>query len=241
MLSNHPITSISKRLATPFRAAVVAVLALAVMGGATATAAKLLTGKDVRNGSLTGADVKDGSIKSRDLAPSLRPRTSTPAPGPAGANGERGAQGATGPQGETGPQGATGPQGERGPRGEPGPMLDVLPAGKTVRGYYSLGGTAAAGHVFHTTISFPAPSPSVSYQVEFNSGSNPSANCPGAWNDPQAQPGYLCVYRGGELGSGTLSRYTDSRFGVDIQGTVGHTTSGRWHQDGSWAFTPAAP
>src|SRR5690606_37716160 len=33
-----------------------------------------LTGKDIRNNSLTGKDIKDGSIKLRDLAPNARPK-----------------------------------------------------------------------------------------------------------------------------------------------------------------------
>ncbi len=43
----------------------VAVLLVAVAG--TATAAKLITGKDVKNGTLTGLDVKNGSLGSADV------------------------------------------------------------------------------------------------------------------------------------------------------------------------------
>ena len=46
-------------------AAVVA--ALLITGGVTASAAKLITGADVKNGSLTGKDIKDGTVQSKDI------------------------------------------------------------------------------------------------------------------------------------------------------------------------------
>lgn len=86
-------------------ATAVAVLACA---GTTATAASLIDGGDVRNGSLTGADVRDRSLRGADIAAgtipanrltkaaraSLRGRTGAP-----GAPGAPGAQGAQGPSG----------------------------------------------------------------------------------------------------------------------------------------------
>ena len=68
-------------------------------GAASATAAQLVTGAQVKNGTLTGRDIKNRSIRTADLAPSARPA--------------QGPQGATGPQG---PRGAAGPQGAQGPR-----------------------------------------------------------------------------------------------------------------------------
>ncbi|MBF4163686.1 hypothetical protein [Nocardioides acrostichi] len=46
--------------------ALAAVVLLSAAGGA--TAARLITGKDVKDGSLTGKDIKDGSVKKADLA-----------------------------------------------------------------------------------------------------------------------------------------------------------------------------
>ena len=46
-------------------AAVVA--ALLITGGVTASAAKLITGADVKNGSLTGKDIKDGTVQGKDI------------------------------------------------------------------------------------------------------------------------------------------------------------------------------
>ena len=123
---------------------VMATLAVFIALGGTATAAVLVTGREVSDGSLTGRDLRDRSVGTRDLAPSsvsgnrikdgsltardLKDRTlglrdlslslRARLGGAAGPQGERGPQlaGAAGPQGERGPQG---PQGERGPGSTP--------------------------------------------------------------------------------------------------------------------------
>jgi hypothetical protein len=79
----------------------IALLALVLALGGTATAALVITGADVRDGSLTGADLAAHTIGPRELQ-------GTRNPGPEG-------PGPAGPQGPPGPQGAPGPQGERGP------------------------------------------------------------------------------------------------------------------------------
>src|SRR3954447_24761124 len=93
-------------LRRPSPGMVVAVIALVFsLGGASAVAASKLitgadikqgsvTGGDIRNGSLGGADVSNKSIQAEDLASSALP--------------------ATGPQGPAGPTGPTGPQGIKG-------------------------------------------------------------------------------------------------------------------------------
>lgn len=78
-------------------------LALVVGAGGTATAAKLITGKnikdgsvtgaDIKNRSLTGADVKDRSLKASDLAKGVLP-TVVAVPGQPGATGPSGPPGA---------------------------------------------------------------------------------------------------------------------------------------------------
>jgi hypothetical protein len=52
----------------PSPALVIAVLALAVALGGTAYAAIVVTGKNVRNGTLTGADIKSRSLQGTDIA-----------------------------------------------------------------------------------------------------------------------------------------------------------------------------
>jgi len=95
--------------------AMIAVLALA----GTATAAKLITGKQVKDSSLTGKDVKNRSLTAADFKGSVAGAQGVA--GPAGPRGAAGPQGAAGAKGETGPQGVQGVQGEQGEQGAQGP------------------------------------------------------------------------------------------------------------------------
>jgi len=88
------------------RGHVVVALAFCLAFAGTAAAAKLITGEQVKNGSLTGKDVKDRSLTARDFKGSVK--------------GERGAQG---PRGSQGPQGSQGLQGTPGEPGSPGGAL----------------------------------------------------------------------------------------------------------------------
>ena len=101
-------------------------LALAVGLAGSATAAKLITGSDIKNGSLTSADVKNGSLTARDLSRATRDGLAgaegdTGAAGPQGPAGQKGDSGAAGPQGPKGDTGAAGPQGPKGDTGDRGP------------------------------------------------------------------------------------------------------------------------
>ena len=75
-------------------------IGIVVATAGTATAARLITGKQI----------KDGTITARDLSKGVRATLGTPGPqgpaGAAGAAGQPGAPGATGPIGATGPAGA---------------------------------------------------------------------------------------------------------------------------------------
>ncbi len=69
------------------------ILGLALATGTTASAAMLITSKQIKN----------GTIKMKDLSPKVRAKIQTP--GPAGVAGPQGAPGATGVAGPTGPAG----------------------------------------------------------------------------------------------------------------------------------------
>jgi hypothetical protein len=98
----------ARLLRRPSPAVVIACVALFCSLSTGALAARtLITGRDVKDGSLTGKDVKDKSIRKVDLAADAR--------GVAGAKGAAGAAGATGATGPDGPKGNTGPQGVPGP------------------------------------------------------------------------------------------------------------------------------
>jgi hypothetical protein len=92
--------------------ALVAGLSLTLVTGGTAGAAKLLSGKDIKDNSITGVDVKDRSLTAADFRDSIT--------GPAGPQGVPGLPGAPGPAGETGSAGPPGPAGPAGPVGPSG-------------------------------------------------------------------------------------------------------------------------
>jgi len=156
-------------------ASVAATLALvfSLTGTATATSIHLVTGRQVKDGTLSGADLADNSIGAKKLKPrSLTAKQLAPgsvtsrevrnrslqvvdlsaavltalrgARGNPGPTGAMGAQGPAGPQGTAGPQGAAGPPG---PAGAPG-------TGIRLAGYVDVGPQAVPGDsVFHTVFS----------------------------------------------------------------------------------------
>jgi hypothetical protein len=115
---------------------IVACVAVALVVGTTsATAASLVTGKDIKNGTITSADLKRGSISSSRLAPGVRQQLNGVGTQGAkvGAKGDKGDKGDVGGNGRdgVGAQGPTGPQGPRGPQGPAGvlaPLSDALAA-----------------------------------------------------------------------------------------------------------------
>lgn len=99
--------------------AVLAALALFAALGGTATAATLITGATIKNGSVTGKDlknstltgskVKNGSLRAASLGASARPslKGASGEAGPAGPGGSAGGPGVPGPNGVKAPQTAT--------------------------------------------------------------------------------------------------------------------------------------
>lgn len=104
-------------------AAIVAILSLVLISAGTATAARLITGKDVKNSSLTGKDIKNKSVGAKDLSADVMASLNAAA-GPAG---PAGAVGPAGPAGAVGPAGAAGPAG-------PAVLTDVYAASAPVKG-----------------------------------------------------------------------------------------------------------
>lgn len=221
----------------------IALGALAV--GGSATAARLLTGKDIRNGSLTGADVRDGSLTARDLRPGSLPSGSR---GPAGPAGPAGLQGAPGTPGAAGPAGPPGEAGAPGVPGPPGPgALDELPSGATLKGiFYGSGVAGAGGADAVVTTSFPVPVPAglTADAVNFRSDglavtTDDDPACTGSYAEPTAPPGKVCLYFGGgsslsqlngQVLDGSLSRY-----GFFLKALA--AANSNWSVFGSWAHT----
>lgn len=124
----------------PSPALVVALVALFSSLASGATAAKLLTGKqiakksitgkNVKPSTLTGKHVKDGSLGVRDLKKGvLGAGVAGGVPGPQGAVGPEGPRGAEGRAGADGAAGAAGPVGAAGPAGPAGAVGPAGPAG----------------------------------------------------------------------------------------------------------------
>ncbi len=104
----------------------VGILSIVLISAGSATAARLITGKDIKNGSVTGQDIKNKSIGAVDLSAGAKKSLTGPA-GPAGPAGAAG-----GPAGPVGPAGATGPAGPGGPAGAAGAAGPAGPAGPAV-------------------------------------------------------------------------------------------------------------
>lgn len=106
--------------AVPSPAMVVACIAVVLaMAGSAFAAQALITGADIKDGSVTRADLSTGTVNSLE--------------GKRGPAGRRGFTGARGPQGDTGPQGTAGPAGPQGPQGPRGPVGDTGGQGPTGR------------------------------------------------------------------------------------------------------------
>jgi hypothetical protein len=113
---------------------------LALTGSAFAAQA-LITGADVKDGSLTRADLSKRTLRS------LKGKR-----GPAGAAGRDGFVGPQGPQGSTGPEGPRGPVGPAGPQGPKGTTGDTGARG-------GVGATGATGPAGATGDTGPAGPP----------------------------------------------------------------------------------
>ena len=116
----------------PPPAMVIACLALSIALGGTASAAVLITGKQVKDGSLSGRDIANRSLTGQDV----RDRSLTPldfngsVQGPAGPQGPKGDRGQQGPAGASGPAGSQGLKGDRGEQGPAGASGPAGPAGR---------------------------------------------------------------------------------------------------------------
>jgi hypothetical protein len=143
-----------------------------------------------------------------------------------------------GPAGRAGPAGPAGPAGAAGAAGPAGPFPDALPSGKTIRGAYNIGGTAAAASALaNTSISFIftfAAAPTVKLVLQ---GAAAPAECTGNATLPQAQAGFLCVYEQERSNSPGVLLNGVTRSGATIYARS--TAAGNFFSFGAWAATPA--
>jgi collagen type I alpha len=140
--------------------------------------------------------------------------------GPAGAKGDKGdkgdngtpgspgATGATGPTGKTGVTGVTGATGTTGATGVSG-FTDTLPSGKTETGTWVTQGTGESLAAISFNIPLAADISETNVKL-VEDGATPPAECdngagtaPSAGN-PEADPGFLCIFEGASTEGFTL-------------------------------------
>jgi hypothetical protein len=164
------------------------VLGIVIATAGTATAAKLIGGNQI----------KDGSIASKDLSKAVRAKLDKPGRrGPAGSRGAPGPNGATGAKGEPG---AAGAKGDAGPRGFS--AWDTIPSGTTVVGTARFDVEApAVGGDFQFTIPLPAKAPAglspeaVNFAADASAATvDDDAACTGTAGAPTAPAGKVCLY-----------------------------------------------
>jgi len=114
--------------------------------------------------------------------------------GPQGPAGAPGAKGDTGPKGDKGDKGEKGERGERGLEGfegSPWTAGGVLPSGATETGGWSYGQSTAS--LILTSISFNIPLEEAPAERILAAGES-TTECPGSVANPEAEPGFLCIY-----------------------------------------------
>ena len=137
------------------------------------------------------------------------------------------------------PQGLPGPrvlQDQRVRPARPVPFPDALPSGKTIRGAFNIGGTAAAaGALANTSISFIyafAAPPTVKIVLQ---GAAAPAECTGNATFPQAQAGFLCIYEESKTNSVGVTLNAVNRSGATI--FTNSSAAGGFFSYGTWAAT----
>lgn len=139
-------------------ALLIVVVLLLAAGTGGAVAGVMITGKQIKDGTVTSADVKDRTLGVGDLSPAAR-NSLQGAPGATGANGPPGATGPAGATGATGAAGPTGGAGPAGPAGPPGPAGEGGFAGEIVTWTVSYSGSGATPDVMPADWRIPDESP----------------------------------------------------------------------------------
>lgn len=188
-----------------------------LLGGGTAFAATAVLGKN----SVGAKQLRKGAVTPAKLAPAAK-------------------KALTGPKGATGATGPAGPQGPKGEQGESGTFLSSLPSAKTLTGVYGISGhiETAGDTGAEDAISFQVPLATPPVEDIVSTGS-PTAACPGSVDEPEAAPGYLCLYEQAAYGSeGELKVESTgsgkSGFAVFFAGS---TNAGGYNYYGTWAVT----
>jgi hypothetical protein len=195
------------RVRMPSPAMGVALLALFVALGGSATAAVLVTSADIKNGTIRSIDVHNNSIRGADV------RESTLAKVPNadrldGLDSTRFFPGGNLPRGKT-------------IRGS----------------WVIVDTAAAVGSQDQTPISYGFRLASAPARHYIQVGTPPTAECPGSGANPRAQPGHLCLYEtfNGNTSSRGVQAVSDPRSGAEVFASA--AGAGNYFTFGSWAVT----
>lgn len=177
--------------------------------------------------------------------------------GPSGPQGPQGPKGDPGARGENGPEGKQGEAGTDGEDGEDGVCSFgnpecVLPPGALLVGNWAVDSPGATEPATQcefncfamTTISYGLQvEPPVENRVFMEEGATPTTECPGTAENPDAAPGFLCLYSGGAVlnGFGPLFGSTpDPSSGAQIR--FEHVDiEGETRAFGTWAVRASCP
>ena len=234
-----------RRLKAPSPALVIALIALFVaLGGTSYAAIKLpknsVGTKQIRNNAVTGAKIKNGAVtKSKINTSGLIVPNATHASTADSATSPTNATNATNATTAANAQelGGVAPSGYW-------PNADALPAGRTLRGSWTVQFTApSAGAQLNVPVSFGFLLPTV-LPITYVAQSTSNSNCPGTDKNPQALPGHVCVYESRTVNLSSIDTFettnpftanTADRFGFKLLGVA--TAAGFMTAEGSWAVT----
>jgi hypothetical protein len=155
--------------------------------------------------------------------------------------------------------GRIGEDGDPGVNGQPWTPDNTLPPGATLTGGWAMGdgnaGTAFFQNFVDTAISFPIRLPAALDEAHVEAKAvgyvgTPADNCPGTAEDPQAKPGYLCVYTGAAVDAAsspatvdTVTNLSGTAAGASVSGAHLRifATSANTRMRGSFAVTAPVP
>jgi hypothetical protein len=205
---------------------VVALVALSssLVGGA--AAATLITGADIKNGSITDKDIRknavrtkhvtNGTLLSNDFKAGQLPAGATGPRGVPGANGEKGdpclptTPACVGPKGDPGTNGTNGTAGTNGTNGTNGASVfaSSIPSGTTLTGIIHRKHDCTVQCRFDESFVVPAASPPTSANFA-SDGSGATTDddvaCLGTHSNPTAPPGKVCIYLEGQENASTMT------------------------------------
>lgn len=190
-------------------------LLVALSTGGAYAASKLITGKQIKNGTITAADIKRQSLTASRFKPGQLPA------GPRGRRGRRGPIGLTGPNSFSAP----------------------LPKGTVLRGTGAVASYATAGDFVQTVSEFPVALPaSVSSRVQGTS-EDPDHRCSGSVATPTAPAGIVCIYpdrnhaTNVNPGFESASLIGSPRLGFVFGTAADATLTGDVFESYTWAYT----